>query len=846
VLDPLPLHDHVTDDPARLQRRLDRERRARLDAETIAERTTRELFESLQALRQAQVEASAAGELVLLLQRVTMAANEAETLEAAAQAALDAVCAHTGWPIGHLYVVNPQGDLDPTGVWCTTNPERTALFREVTERTVLRAGEGLPGQVVEAGAPVWIADVMADSNFPRARVGAEMGVHGAFGLPVLVGDDVVGVLEFFAESVMDADAGLLELMRPLGVQLGRVVERSRAAAALTASEERTREVIETANDAFIAIDVDSCITEWNRQAEQTFGWTRAEAVGRQLAELIIPPVHRAAHAEGIANFLRSGVGPVLGRRVELTALHRDGREFPIELTPWAVEDGASYRFNAFVHDISERKTFERQLEHQALHDPLTSLPNRVLLLDRLRHALARGRRDRSSVALLFIDLDRFKAVNDSLGHEAGDRVLIGVADRVTGVLRPGDTVARLGGDEFIILCEDVQTKEDVTTIADRVLACLNQPFALPGGDAFISCSIGIALATADDRDAEELLGDADMAMYRAKERGKGVYDVFDETMRAELVQRLSSERALRRAIGANALHVVYQPIVSLGTTDMIGVEALARWEDPERGSVSPLEFIPLAEEAGLIGVIGQTVLREACAQLRRCQQRSPEVGLTMAVNLSIRQLEQPGFVDELAALIDDAGVAPSSLTLEITETVFTQDAEAIIRRLWAVRELGVGLALDDFGTGYSSLDRLRDMPVQKLKIDKSFIDEVDSRPGGTALLAAIIAMAHSLGLSAVAEGVEHEAQLANLGRLGCDEVQGYLLSRPVSGTEIESLLSRPDCLWPRHLAPSTPESIEAELMRVVAQAARGRGDLESTTRSLMAELQRLVSQTASG
>jgi EAL domain-containing protein (putative c-di-GMP-specific phosphodiesterase class I) len=255
----------------------------------------------------------------------------------------------------------------------------------------------------------------------------------------------------------------------------------------------------------------------------------------------------------------------------------------------------------------------------------------------------------------------------------------------------------------------------------------------------------------------------------------------------------------------------------------------------------------LAEETGLIGVIGQTVLRKACAQLRRWQQDIPaEAPFTMAVNLSIRQLEQPSFVDDLAVVLDHAGIAPASLTMEITETVFTQDAEAIIRRLWAVRELGVGLALDDFGTGYSSLDRLRDMPVQKLKIDKSFIDEVDSRPGGTALLAAIIAMAHSLGLSAVAEGVEHEAQLANLGRLGCDEVQGFLLSRPVRGAEIEQLLLRPESLWPRHLEPSTPESIEAELMRIVAQAARGRGDLESTTRSLMAELQRLVSETAAG
>ena len=837
----------MTDDPARLQRRLDRERRARLDAESIAERATRELYESLQALRQAQVDASAAGELVVLLQRVTMAANEAETLDEAAEAALQAVCDHTSWPIGHLYVVNHLGDLDPTAVWCMAHPERTAVFREVTERTILRTGEGLPGRVLETGAPVWIPDVITDSNFPRSRVGAEIGVHAGFALPVLVGDDVVAVLEFFAESIIEADAGLLDLMRPIGVQLGRVVERQRAAAALTASEERTREVIETANDAFIAIDVHSTITDWNRQAEQTFGWTREEAIGQPLADLIIPPVHRTAHAEGIALFLRSGVGPVLGRRVELTALHRDGREFPIELTPWAVEDGSTFRFNAFVHDITERKTFERRLEHQALHDPLTSLPNRALLLDRLRHALARGRRDRSSIALLFVDLDRFKAVNDSLGHDAGDRVLIGVADRLPGVLRPGDTVARLGGDEFVVLCEDVRSKDDVTVIADRILASLSQPFALAGGEAYISCSIGIALASADGRDAEELLGDADMAMYRAKERGKGVYDVFDETMRAQLVQRLSSERALRRALDGSALHVVYQPIVDLSTTQMVGVEALVRWDDPDRGPVSPLEFIPLAEETGLIGLVGHTVLREACRHLAKWQHRLPaDTSFTMAVNLSIRQLEQPRFVDDLAAVLADAGVAPASLTLEITETVFTQDAEAIIRRLWAVRELGVGLALDDFGTGYSSLDRLRDMPVQKLKIDKSFIDEVDTRPGGTALLAAIIAMAHSLGLSAVAEGVEHEAQLANLGRLGCDEVQGYLLSRPVPDDEIDDLLQRADSLWPSHLQPSTPESIEAELMRVVAQAARGRGDLESTTRSLLAELQRLVSQTAAG
>jgi diguanylate cyclase (GGDEF)-like protein/PAS domain S-box-containing protein len=831
-----------------LRRRLDRERRSRREAETIAERATSELYETVKELRASQAELDTTAALVALLQRATVAANEAGEVEGAARIALHEVCRFTGWPVGHLYVVEPPDRVVPTGVWHIADEERYHEFRMVTEASVMHVGEGLPGRVAASGQPAWITDVTTDTNFPRARSCENIGVKGAFAFPVIVDDGVVAVLEFFAPEAAARNEPLLRVMANVGTQLGRVVERSAARAQLEESEHQHRIVIETANDAFIAIDEHSTIVDWNHQAEQTFGWTRAEALGRSVADTIIPPTHKHAHALGLAHFIATGEGPVLGRRVELTALHRDGYEFPIELTTWAVRSGETWRFNAFVHDISERKAFEHQLEHQALHDPLTGLPNRALFVDRLKHALARSQRDKTATAVLFIDLDRFKAVNDSLGHEAGDRLLLAVAARIPVGLRAGDTLARLGGDEFVALCEDLDGEEDAIAVAQRILASLSGPFTLPGGEVSVSASIGIAVAQSDCIDHEQLLADADLAMYRAKERGRGVWELYDEAFRIRLVERLAAEKALRTAVDDGSLLVHYQPIIESQTGAVVGAEALLRWPRVDKGLVPAKEFVPLAEECGLITALGDLVLRDTCAQLGQwtgpAHTGNGVVRPVCAVNLSIRQLEHPTFTRDFVSTLAEHGIEPDQLMLEVTESVLMHDARVMIRRLWELHDIGVRFAIDDFGTGYSSLDRLRRMPVEVLKIDKSFIDDIDISPAGTPLVAAIIAMAHSLGLKVVAEGVERPNQFHALRRLGCDQMQGFLVSEPLTPFGMTAAVNGPGHLATDLLANATDhaplEAVEAKLMTVVCEAMRGQGNIEGTTRSLLAELERLI------
>ena len=820
----------------RLERRLGRERRARLEAERIAEAATRELYETIQNLRKTSA-------FIAMLQTVAVAANEATSFEEAARVALGQVCQYTGWPIGHLYVTSEPGLLHPSGVWYFDDPARCLVFREVTEKTDLYSGEGLPGRVLASGRPAWIPDVTEDDNFPRALHAVDIGVRAGFGFPVLVGAEVVGVLEFFTTQPVEPNQPLLELMTNIGTQLGRVVERARSATALRTSEERTRSIIETANDAFVSMDTTGRITEWNNQAERQFGWTRDEAIGLLLTETIIPPVHREAHSSGVARFLATGEGPVLGRRVELEAQRRDGHQFPIELTPWAVPDGDGLRFHAFIHDITERKAFERQLEDQSLHDSLTGLANRVLFLDRLRQALARSARDGSRLATLFIDLDRFKAVNDSLGHDAGDRLLLAVADRIGGVLRPPDTLARLGGDEFVALCEGIESPEAATAIARRILNCLASPFLLGGSEVFASASVGIAFARPGDADPNQLLGDADLAMYRAKERGNS-HELFDEDMRSRAVERLSTERALRHGIGEGELIALYQPVFELKEGAVVGLEALVRWRHPDRGLLGPAEFIPLAEETGLVGRIGEWMLRTACRQVRQWRDRHPDSpDIWMAVNLSVRELEQPRLLDDLVDLLATYALAPETLLLEVTESVLMHDARGVIRRLWELKELGVRLALDDFGTGYSSLDRLRRMPVEALKIDRSFIEDMNRTPGGTSLVAAVIAMSHSLGLGVVAEGVETPDQLRTLRRLRCDQFQGFLAAPPLPADEAERFLVHGAAEVFVHLPNAEMESLavlETEVYRLVSRSLSDRLDIVRTTRSLLTELQRLI------
>jgi len=695
------------------QRRLERERRARMEAERIAEEATRELYETVVALQRSERELTEAAALVNMLQRVTVAANQAAGLDEAARVALAEVCEYAGWPVGHLYVTDASGVLVPSRVWHLTDPAASERFVTVTEGCPLRAGEGLPGRVLATGRPASICNVHADGNFPRANRAPDIEVRSGFAFPVLTGGEVVAVLEFFAFAPTEPRSGLLEVMAQVGTQLGHVVER---------------------------------------------------------------------------------------------------------------------------------RAFQDQLAHQSLHDALTGLPNRALFLDRVRHAQSRARRAGTPLAVLFIDLDGFKAVNDSFGHDAGNQLLQQVSVRIPGSLRPGDTLARLSGDEFAVLCEDVQDEQAVMAVAHRILATLTAPFNLSNTEAFVSASIGVAVTSGrgtaphERITAEGLLSDADLAMYRAKDTGKGTCVLFERSLRQRIQERLGTERALRAGIEQGQLRVHYQPLVDLRDGGLTGFEALVRWQHPERGLLTAGEFVPLAEDSALITRIGEWMLGAVCRTMSAWHAAGHPV--TVAVNVSVRELEQGHLVDLIDGLLQAHHVPASSLLLEITESALTHDSTAVLHQLHSLRKLGVRLSLDDFGTGYSSLDRLRTMPVESLKIDQSFVRDMPATPGGTALVAAIIAMAHSLGLAVIAEGVETDQQLRRLHELGCDQVQGYLLGRPQDLHDTDPGRAAPTS-W---LAggPDPELSLEGEIAQLVISAVKDDRDIDRTTRSLVTELRRLA------
>ncbi len=429
----------------------------------------------------------------------------------------------------------------------------------------------------------------------------------------------------------------------------------------------------------------------------------------------------------------------------------------------------------------ERKRVELELAYNALHDRLTGLPNRALFLDRLEHALSRSRRIGSWVAVLFLDLNRFKTINDSLGHETGDLLLVQVARRLGALVRPSDTIARFGGDEFMVLCEDISSERAATALAERLTTGTVEPFAVDGQEVFVGMSAGIAFARSGDLSAEDLIRNADQTMYRAKANSRP-FELFDQAMHARAVHRLKTETELHRAVDRNELVLHYQPQVLLGDGRLMGMEALVRWQHPDRGLLAPADFIELAEETGLIVPIGAWVLEQACRQLSAWESES--AGLLMGVNLSPRQLRDPEIVGTVAETLRATGVDPSSLCLEITENTVAGDPERMIETLELLKGLGVMLSIDDFGTGQSSLAALDSYPVDMVKVDRTFVTPLGTDRQRARMLSAVIGLAHALELRAVAEGVETEAQLERLDEVGCDAAQGFLFARPASAAEI--------------------------------------------------------------
>jgi diguanylate cyclase (GGDEF)-like protein len=479
-----------------------------------------------------------------------------------------------------------------------------------------------------------------------------------------------------------------------------------------------------------------------------------------------------------------------------------------------------------TRDVTAQKQLEAQLQHNAFHDALTGLANRALFTDRLEHALARTDRGQTPVAVLFVDLDDFKAVNDGSGHGAGDALLIAVADRLRRVLRPGDTVARLGGDEFAVLLEDAGSHHAEAT-AQRLLAVLTEPFPVAEADVRISASVGIAVGAAGLHDPDELLRHADVAMYAAKEAGKGRSAVFAPDMDSAIIGQLRMKAELARAVEQGELTVFYQPTVDLASGRLAGVEALVRWQHPERGLVPPLEFIPLAEQTGLVVPIGRFVLREACRQVNAWHAAHPgRPPMTVSVNLSARELQEPDLIASVRDALDASGLDPAHLVLEITESVLVVDLPTTVGTLHELRALGLRLAVDDFGTGYSSLAYLENLPVDVLKIDKSFVDRIGepatagpdaAQAGGTdarrpVMVSAISQLGHALHLQLVAEGIEQPEQLETLRALGCQYGQGYHFSRPLPAEALGELLDRPGEGPQWDLGPAPVDRLTAALL----------------------------------
>jgi len=572
-----------------------------------------------------------------------------------------------------------------------------------------------------------------------------------------------------------------------------ISERKRSEADLREALSLLGATLDSTADGILVVDHDGRITSFNERFVQMWQVPREILDARDDDEALGAVVSQVRDPESFVAKIRELYAQPEADSHDVIEFV-DGRLFERHSKPQRVGGTSVGRVWSF-RDITEQHRLEHALAHQAFHDALTGLANPVLFRDRVDHALARARSAPESVAVLFVDLDNFKTVNDSLGHTAGDEVLVATAARLRDVLRPEDTAARLGGDEFAVLIEDVGRGTDATLVAETLVAALRAPVRIADRDVFVAASIGVAFG-APNGGADQLLRNADLAMYTAKRRGKDRTAVFEAAMHTAAVERLELESDLRRALDAGELAVHYQPIVTLASGRITGVEALVRWHHPERGLLPPASFIPVAEETGLICELGWQVLERACRQVRGWQLQHGRP-LSLSVNLSPRQLQDDRLLERVSGALAASGLAGSSLVLEITEGAMMQDTEATIARLHSLKGFGLRLAVDDFGTGYSSLSYLQRFPVDVLKIDRSFVSSIDNDDHSASLARSIVSLAATLELQAVAEGIETEAQRDQLAAVGCDLAQGYYFAKPMDAASIEALLLGDEIVRPR-------------------------------------------------
>lgn len=691
-----------------------------------------------------------------------------------------------------------------------------AALRAVSELVKAQAGvfcaslavPGLDGEMAiltstAQGYGGELLDLSGLTQTERGRFGSGRAVHhsqpvppGPFGTapagrhlflsPVMTGGTIKAVVA--VHSFEELPPELTNVLETLASHVGLALDREELneMSHVRRSEARFQTLVQSASDVILITRPDTTITWQTQSAQRVLGYGAGALEGTRFTSLLHPADTEKAMAAFGGVAIRSGSSNSAEWRVR----HADGSYRYVEvIANNLMSDTTVEGIVLTLRDVTERKSLEDELKHQAFHDSLSGLANRALFRDRLEHALARASRSLSALAVLFIDLDDFKLVNDTLGHAAGDQLLVAVADRLDSALRSGDTAARFGGDEFAILLEETADLEDARQAAERILSDLKAPFQVQDRSVTVHASIGIAYSKVGDEGPAEILQAADVAMYAAKARGKNCYEMYQPALQEAVSERLEKTADLQRAVDQGEFILHYQPIVSLDGSGSVGVEALVRWQHPTEGLKAPNEFIPLAEETGLVIPLGRWVLQEACRQAGQwSREHDLEGKLRVSVNISARHFQHDGLLADVSRALNEGRLGPSCLVLEITESMLVHDAESVIARMLELKDLGIAFAVDDFGTGYSSLSYLQRFPIDILKVDKSFVDDVGGSERALALAKAIVQLGKSLNLDTVAEGIEHSGQADGLRNLGCRYGQGFLFARPVEASEIDAML----------------------------------------------------------
>jgi diguanylate cyclase (GGDEF)-like protein/PAS domain S-box-containing protein len=701
-------------------------------------------------------------------------ANAATWAEAAPQV-LQGICETLGWSVGEFWAVDREANLLRLQFSWYRPSRDVATFEDASRELTFARGAGLVGRVWATGRATSIEDVARDGDSTRTSAALNAGLQAKFAFAVTNGRKFTGVIALFSNKRHTPDRATLRVMADIGSQIGHFIERRRAEEELRRSGDRIRAILDNVADGIITIDERLVIRSYNPAAERLFGYAPEEVIGKDFARLIADSM-RSEIKPQLRSYLRAQQGLFEIGSHETSGLKKDGSVFPLEFNVGRL--GPQRLVIGSLRDFSERKAETDALEYRALHDPLTGLPNRTFLRERLEETIRAGEREMKPCAVLLMDLDGFKSVNDSLGHEAGDRLLKQVSQRMRSVLRKADTIARYGGDEFAIVPWGATDVPRAVLIAEKVLQAVDKAFTIDDQPIAVNMSIGIAVFPQHADDAEALMRRADVAMYTAKRARSGFSVYSTDQEGGDNGGRVPLIGKLRYAIDQFELVLHYQPIVSARNGQLLKVEALVRWGHPSHGLLPPDDFIPSAEQSNLIKPLTAWVLNEALGQVHAWSKVGIDVGV--AVNLSARNLLDDELPDAVAELLGTWQVAPEKLSLEITErSILATEAEETLRRL---HEIGVRISVDDFGTGYSSLTYLKRLPVQEIKIDKSFVMDMATNRDGAAIVRSTIDLGHNLGLKVVAEGVEDETTVQLLREYGCDFIQGFHISRPAAAS----------------------------------------------------------------